>query len=490
MAGWLLGSIVALMTGERQAALALIETRLRAHPTDSQCLLQKAECLLALGERSAALDAAEAAAVNARGAAPSLEAVADFLVEAGEQARAVPLYADALARTSNDRILRANLLAKRAAAHRFVGALELAERDYEAVLAIDAVAPTALKGLTELRRQTRERNWIPQMEQALRRLPADSSHAAILHFGLAKSFHDLGEHGRSWEHLSAANRIERSLINYDPADDRALMRAMEEVFATPEAAAVGAAQESPIFIIGLPRSGTTLVERILSNRPDVHACGEVTAMTDAILSLGDRGAGDAPIDARAGARRLFAIDGPTLASEYLQRTRFFRREGKRWTDKHLVNHLYCPLLLRAFPNARIMQVKRHPLAVCYAMYRTRFRGSYPFAYDLTEIAEFIIGYERLMAHWHRVLPGRILDVSYEQLVTDFEPSVRRLLAYAGLPFDAACLEFHRNPAPVITASSVQVRQPLYDSSVHEWRQYADGLAPARSRLEAAGIPLE
>jgi len=133
---------------------------------------------------------------------------------------------------------------------------------------------------------------------------------------------------------------------------------------------------------------------------------------------------------------------------------------------------------------------RHPLAACYAIYKTDFGGAYPYSYDLGELGNYYLGYRRLMGHWHRVLPGRILDLAYEDVVTNHEAMVQRLLEYVGLPFEPACLEFHQNPAPTTTSSSVQVRQPLYDSSLEQWRHYAAELAPLRARLEAGGITVD
>ena len=487
-AGWLMGSIIALFAGDPRTALRLIEEPLRTRPTHAQCLLQKAECLLALGDRGLALVAAEAAAADA-GDVPELEGVGEFMIQAGEQRRALPLFDRALNLMPNDREMRARLLLNRALAHQFIGNLELAERDYEAILAIDPVVPKAFKGLVMLRRQTPARNWIPQMKQALERLPPGSDHAAIVHFALAKSYEDLGEYRLSWEHLSAGNRIERTFINYDPAPDRELMPALAELFTGDEAQTQHAGGESPIFIVGLPRSGSTLIERILSSHPQIHQGSELTAFIDSVLALGGVAPGRGA-SVREFVARIATLEGRLLAAEYLARTRAFRPAGKRWTDKQLSNFVYCPLLLRAFPGARIVHITRHPLAACYAIYRTRFDGSYPFAYDLGEIAEFYVAYRRLMQHWQRILPGRILELSYEQVVTSFEPSVRRLLEYAGLPFEAACLDFHRNPAPVVTASLVQVRQPLQTSALEHWKHYEPWLAPVRKRLEAAGIPLD
>jgi tetratricopeptide (TPR) repeat protein len=221
--GWLMGSIIALFAGDPRTALRLIGEPLGARPTHPQCLLQKAECLLALGDRSAALAAGEAAAAHSEDLPESLEAVGEFMIQAGEQRRALPLYDRAMTLVSRDREQRARLLTNRALTHQYVGNLELAERDYEALLAIDPVVPTAFKGLVGLRRQTPERNWIAQMKQALEQLPAASADTALVHFSLAQSYHDLDDYRSSWEHLSAGNRIERMLINYDLAFDRELL---------------------------------------------------------------------------------------------------------------------------------------------------------------------------------------------------------------------------------------------------------------------------
>jgi hypothetical protein len=223
----------------------------------------------------------------------------------------------------------------------------------------------------------------------------------------------------------------------------------------------------------------------------VHSAGEITALSEAIdtaLQHHQRTAtlGDLTVDDLT----LGHLDGQTIADGYLTRTRALGIDRPRFTDKLLTNFFHCALILRAFPNASIVHVTRHPLAACHAIYRTRFNGTYPFSYDLAEIAAFYVGYRRLMAHWHAVLPGRILDVAYEDVVTALEPATRRMLDYAGLPFEAECLEFYRNPAPVKTTSSVQVRQPLYDSSLDLWRHYAAELLPIRERLEASGIPIE
>jgi tetratricopeptide (TPR) repeat protein len=483
-AGWLLGSIAALLEEKGEVALALIEERLATDPEDVQCLLQKAECLLALGARTEALATADAAAASAVEVA-ALDTLGEFLAHAGDHRRALEIYDRAVDAAPKDPTMRA----KRADVHRNLGNFDQAASDYEAVLQILPTAPKALKGLVELRRQSTDRNSLRAMEAALASAPAESTDAAILHFALAKSHEDMGNYTASWRHLAAGNRLERARIQYEPAVDRTVLEQIIAAFPNAEGENIDATAESPIFIVGVPRTGTTLIDRILSSHSQVHSAGEITALAEAIDVAIERTAGPQTMDAGRYIAALRDLDGKMIADEYLARSRVRRGDRPRFTDKLLTNFLYCALILRAFPNARIVHVTRHPLAACYAIYRTRFNGTYPFAYDLTEIAEFYIGYRRLMAHWHQVLPHRILDVAYEDVVMALEPTTRRLLEYVGLPFEDVCLEFHLNPAPVRTTSLVQVRQPLYDSSLNIWRHYEVELAPLRERLETAGIPI-
>jgi tetratricopeptide (TPR) repeat protein len=485
-AGWLLGSFVALLTDQKEAALALIEQRLATTPADFQCLLQQAECLLALGRRAEALAAAEAAATAAGENPAALDAVGELLIHAGEHRRALEIYARGVAAAPDNRLL----LAKRAEVHRFLGNFDLAALDYDAVLAIAPTDPEALKGRAELRRQSTEDNSIAAMEAALAALPADSTDAAALHFGLAKSYEDVGQYAASWRHLTAGNRLERARLRYDARQDEAVIARIIEAFPKVEAITPDSTGQAPIFIVGLPRSGTTLVERILGSHSQVHAAGELSALSEAISAIVDRKVPLSPRSSILFASALGDLDGEEIAREYLARSRAQRGERQRFIDKQTANFFYCALIFRAFPNARIVHLTRHPLAACYAIFKTDFRGIYPFCYELGELGDFYLGYRRLMAHWHRVLPGRILDVAYEDVVTTQEATTRRLLEYVGLPFEAACLDFHQNPAPTMTSSSVQVRQPLYDSSLQQWRHYAAELAPLRARLEAGGITID
>jgi tetratricopeptide (TPR) repeat protein len=484
--GWVLGSVVALLTDNRAGALALVEKYLASSPRNVQCLVQKTECLLALGERAAALAAAREAADAAGEQPAALDAIGHVLVSANAHQEALGLYHRAVASAPRDPELRA----KRGSVHRFLGNLERAAEDFAAVLEMAPLAPEALKELVELRPQTREVNHLSALQRALAAAAPDSPQAASLHFSLAKTHEDLGDFAASWRHLVAGNRLERQRLQYDRAADRQVIGELIEAFPGPEPQGADTSGASPIFIVGLPRSGTTLVEQILGSHSAVQSCGELTALPEALARVVERSTPRPAANWHAFVAQLATADAPSIAREYLERVRARRDNRPRFTDKQTTNFFYCPLMLRAFPHGRIVRVTRHPLASCYALYKTRFLGAFGFAYDLDELADFYIGYHRLMTHWQRILPNRIFAVAYEDLVAEQEATTRALLDYVGLPFEAACLEFHHNPAAIMTASSVQVRQPLYDSSVDQWRHFNAELRPLAARLQAAGIAVD
>lgn len=485
-AGWLLGSFVGLLSDRPEAALALADGGIAVNPRDIACLVQRAECLLVLGRRAEAIAAAEAAAEIAGDEPAAIDAVNGFLVHANEHARAIRLCDRALAAAPHD----TSMLLRRATLHRYVGAFDRAAADYDSVVALDPGNAEAFKARGELRRLGMEQNSIASLEAALARKPTDPEHAVPLHFALAKAYEDAADYAASWRHIRAANGLERSRISYDAAADRAMIDGMIAAFPDAEPAAPDTTGESPIFIVGLPRTGTTLVDQILGSHTQVHSAGELAVFYEAIGGAIGRTRPPVDLDIREYATLIAGLEGATLAAEYLMRVKPWRGSSPRFTDKNVTNFFYIAPILRAFPRARIVHVTRHPMAACYANYKNWFRRGFPYSFDLAELADFYVGYRRLMAHWHRVRPGQILDLSYEDIVTSQEATTRMLLDYCGLPFEPACLEFHTNPTAITTASSVQARQPLYKSSLEQWRHYAAGLAPLRERLAAAGIAVD
>ncbi|MEI6720887.1 MAG: sulfotransferase [Betaproteobacteria bacterium] len=483
--GWLLGSFAALSANEKEEALRLAEAGLVIDPNEFQCGLQRAEALLALGRRSDAVEATHSA-VNRVGDIPAaLDAAGTFFVHASEQEQALQMFDRAVAVAPQERRYRA----RRAMVLRYLGDFERAQTDYDAILAANPTDAEALKSRGELRLLSAGMAPIADLEAALA-AQEDVEQRIALHFALSKAYHDTGDYPTSWRHLSAGNNLQRAQLRYDPEQDRQIFAAITQSFPTPEPAGEDDTGESPIFILGLPRTGTTLVERIIGSHSAVHSAGELAALSAAAGNAVNRIRPVEDLDWIGFAQTLGQVSGAEVARGYLAESRAWRGTKARFSDKQPTNFFYCGVLLRAFPQARIVHLTRHPMAATYAIYKTRFRRTYPFSYDITEIANFIIGYRQLMAHWHTVLPGRILDVAYESVVLEQEITTRKLLDYCGLKFEPACLEFHKNPTASTTASAVQVRQPLYASSLEEWRYYADQLAPARRLFEAAGINVD
>jgi hypothetical protein len=312
----------------------------------------------------------------------------------------------------------------------------------------------------------------------------------LLRYALAKELEDVGQYRPSFEQLIRGAGLRRRHIEYDVERDVATVQWIEAAFPAQRLRAPGPGHPSsePIFVVGMPRTGTTLVERVLSQNPDVFAAGEMPHFGNALTAAAIALRGGSNLSRRELVEASAHIDFESLGADYIARTRPGTGRTRHFVDKLPLNYLYCGLIHLALPNARIVHLTRHPMATCYAVYKTLFKDAYPFSYDLRELARYYAAYRHLMRYWHTALPGVILDVSYEALVANLEAETRRLFAYCSLDWDPAYVDFHRNPFPTATASAAQVRRPLYDSSVNLWRRYEKELAPLRDMLAAAGIP--
>ena len=297
-----------------------------------------------------------------------------------------------------------------------------------------------------------------------------------LEFALGKAMHDAGETASAFSHYAAGNALRRSSQPYRPQEiTRAVDRSIEAFTATAlQAKPGGAGARDPIFVVGMPRAGSTLVEQILASHPLVEGTSELP---------------DIPALARTGGaypQNILNLTGDerrALGEEYLKRSSVQRRTDRPiFIDKLPNNWLYVPFIHLILPNARIVDARRHPLGCCLSNFRQHYARGQAFSYDLTDMGTYYRDYVRLMAHVDRVLPGSIHRVIYERMVDDTETEVRALLDACGLPFDPACLDFYRTERAVRTASSEQVRQPIYRDAADEWRRYDEYLGPLRDAL--------
>ena len=307
---------------------------------------------------------------------------------------------------------------------------------------------------------------------------AVADRAALL-FALGKALSDTGEHRRAFAHYLEANALRRGATAYNEAATIGRLDRVRAVFTAELMRAregLGDPSLLPIFIIGMPRSGSTLVEQILASHPLVFGGGERMDFRNAARGAGLQGAGAAFPEAAAAAS---GAQLAALARSYLDATTVAAAgtAAERVTDKLPANFRYAGLIRMALPNACIIHTRRDPVDTCLSCFATPFETQ-PFSFDLGELGRYWSAYARLMAHWRAVLPpGAMLDVQYEELVADFEPQARRIIAHCGLAWDDACRSFHRAKRPVRTASAAQVRQPIYRSSVGRWRPGDETLRP-------------
>ena len=311
----------------------------------------------------------------------------------------------------------------------------------------------------------------------------DTSRVNFL-FALAKAYEDRGEFERAWDYYAIGNASQREHEYYDPVQTEFINDAIVEVFDAElmaEKTGGGDPDHAPIFVVGLPRSGSTLIEQILASHSAVEGTSELPYLGRVAVSL-NRNRADGINYPRA-VRELSAANFADLGREYLRRAGRHRVEGtRRFIDKMPNNFPLIGFLHLILPNAKIIDARRHPLDSCLSCYRQLFARGQSFTYDLTDIGEYFLQYQRLMDHWHTVLPGAVLTVQYEELVGDFENQTRRLLAHCELPFEDACLRFYETERPVRTPSSEQVRRPIYTSSIGFWRNYEGRLGELREVL--------
>ena len=304
-------------------------------------------------------------------------------------------------------------------------------------------------------------------------LPDESRVYIYNAFGL--NYESLKDYQKAFDNMSSCNQLRRQSESYDPVEietfRETIITLFNEEFFQQEAAK--SSDITPIFIIGLPRSGSTLIEQILASHTQVEGTHELPDLSRAMQSV------------RKGFRSKkrfpevvehFALEQWTsLGRNYLNSTKKYRTEKLFFIDKNPNNFTFVGVLKLALPNAKIINAKRHPLDSCYGSFKQLFASGQPFTYDLSELGEYYMQYQKLMDHWHDILPNFVLDVHYEKVVNDLDVEVRQILDFCGLPFEENCLRFHETKRAVKTASSEQVRQPLYSSSVNLWRNYENNL---------------
>jgi len=367
-----------------------------------------------------------------------------------------------------------------------VGRMSEAREQLLKALELNPNALGCYSNLADLEKFTREGPQLPAMETILKEASDPVADRYIpLYFALGKAYDDVGEHAKAISHFKIGAKLKRAKLKYDEAETLGFMDSVREVlnadfFAHPPFE--GNPSPVPVFIVGMPRSGSTLVEQILSSHPKIFGAGEIKELSRRLTGLRGR----FPLLPKYPQICLkMNREHYKLVSEgYLGMIRGLAPSAARITDKLLTNFYFAGLIHVMFPNAKIIHTKRNPVDTCWSSFTKLFKDDMPHSYDFEEMARYYHKYEELMQHWETVLPpGVLTTVVYEEVVADVEKAARAIIDFIGMPWDPACLAFHESSRPVRTASVVQVRMPVYTSSVDRWRRYGAEIQPLIDALD-------
>lgn len=409
-----------------------------------------------------------------------LAKLAELYLHCSQHQKVVECHQTALAVKPQDPQIQYNL----AAAKLFLGEIENAEQLLDNVIEKFPGDFDAYYNLSSLKRQTKNNNHIQQLKMVYQQTAAQPSANIAIGYSLAKEYEDLQDYKQSFNYLKQAASKRRANMKYQVKTDTDAMDTIRRTFSKTNLLQHMPSENkaTPIFILGLPRSGTTLVEKILSSHRQVGSLGEVSHLAFSLIhTVGPHLNKQDLIEkslhcdlSKLGFRYTHAIQGYGLKEQYL-------------IDKTPLNFLYIGLIKKAIPDAKIIHLKRHPMDSCFAMYKTLFRMGYPFSYDLGDLAKYYIAYDKLMNHWQDCFAEEILTIDYDQLVATPKSVIEKMQGYCQLAAQADLIHFHKNNSPSSTASAAQVRQPIYQSSVNKWRRYANELASLKEQLSSAGI---
>jgi tetratricopeptide (TPR) repeat protein len=485
--GWVAATEFFLRVVNPQRALDMIGQAIKLSPENTNWMLLYARCLMEAGN-TLETQTVIASVVSKHSLSPQHHNVIGMLLaRLDNHDEAQDHYKLAVSTLPNEVEFLFNL----ATSQRFLGEVSSAEKTLDKILSIDPSDHEAAAMRSSLRKQTPDNNHVDVLKRTLNDRTLSPTGKISFCYALAKELEDLETHQESFAYLKQGADLRRSSMSYDVSTDIAIMdqiiRVFNRDFFTNDIH--GNESEEPIFVIGLPRSGTTLLERILGSHSSVYAAGELGYFGIELTRLTRQKMATGNVDRRQFVSSAAEIDFHLLGQNYVQSTRPLTGHTLHFIDKLPFNYLYAGLIHRALPNAKIISLRRHPMDSCYSMYKQLFRDAYPFSYSQQDLAAYYVAYHRLMEHWQSVMPGIVHTVQYEDLVSNTKSEARRLLAHCGLDWEKQCLDFHKNTSASTTASATQVRQKVYTSSVGKWKAYRTELVPLKHALENAGIDL-
>lgn len=393
-----------------------------------------------------------------------------------------------------------------AAVQRHMGGLEQAEDNLTRAIALNTLDIDAHTLRVDLKKQTRENNFVEPLEALLNKQLSPKKEVQV-RFALAKSHEDMAEYSRSFEYLQQASLLRRKHIDYDVAHDIETMTQISQSFnlnwwqkpsteiqQKAEADTETETDLTPIFILGMPRTGSTLTDRIISAGKNVHSAGELNDFARLFTAQVEKTFGTKMKSRQQFIEASSQIDFVKLGQDYLHSVKdqlshidFGKNKNQFFTDKLPFNFLYIGLIQKALPNAKIIHVKRNTMDTCYAIFKTLFHQAYPFSYDQKELAEYYIAYQKLIKHWEQFPNLNIHTVNYESLVSNTMDCAKDMVQFCGLQWQDEFVNVQNNTSAVNTASASQIRQAIHKKSVNKWRNFEKQLNPMITSLEQAGI---
>ena len=477
-----LAGLIARRIKDRRTAIQAFSTVVRLQPGHPAAHAHLAQIFMMLGQPNLALNALKWAVRNEAGNPEVQNLIGNVYFRLGEQSPALDWYARANAGHPG----QPKYMVDHSNSLIFTGRHKQAETGILQVLKIQPDNPQAHWILSSVRR-AQSGEHIAAMKKLANQPGLHPQAEAFLYYAMGKELEDLERWPEAFAAFSLGAGARRCMVDYEEAAEAEMFKALEDVY-TPgwlERQAPGLDDPSPIFIVGQPRTGTTLVERIISSHSQVHSAGELRHFAISIRRLADY---RKPERYSAGlVRRAAGLDGAELGRLYFDASRIMRGDSARFVDKMPLNFQYVPLILSALPRAKIIHLVRDPMDACFSSFKHLFADAYLHSYEQGEMARHHARYLRLMETWRRRFPGRFLDVAYEDVARELEPNARAIIEYLELPWEKACLQFHRQDAAVATASAVQVREPVHTRSIARWEKYQDQLQPMRDELLKHGV---